>query len=57
MKFGVVTFPGSNCDQDMMYILRDVMNQEVVHLWHKAIALQKGDGPSTSRAVAGLQDL
>jgi len=43
MKFGVVTFPGSNCDQDMMYILRDVMNEEVVHLWHKDSDLQGAD--------------
>lgn len=35
MKFGVVTFPGSNCDQDMIYVLRDLLNQEVVSLWHK----------------------
>ena len=35
MKFGVVTFPGSNCDQDMIYILKDVLKQEVVSLWHK----------------------
>lgn len=35
MKFGVVTFPGSNCDQDMVYVLRDLMGQEVVELWHK----------------------
>ena len=35
MKFGVVTFPGSNCDQDMVYILEKVLKQEVVSLWHK----------------------
>lgn len=35
MKFGVVIFPGSNCDQDMIYVLRDIMGQEVVELWHK----------------------
>ena len=35
MKFGVVTFPGSNCDQDMVYVLKDLMGQEVVELWHK----------------------
>ncbi len=35
MKFGVVIFPGSNCDQDMIYTLRNVMKQEVVELWHK----------------------
>lgn len=35
MKFGVVVFPGSNCDEDMVYVLRDIMQQEVVKLWHK----------------------
>ena len=35
MKFGVVVFPGSNCDQDMIYVLETVMQQEVVKLWHK----------------------
>jgi phosphoribosylformylglycinamidine synthase subunit PurQ / glutaminase len=35
MKFGVITFPGSNCDQDMMDVLGRVLGQEVVNLWHK----------------------
>ena len=35
MKFGVVIFPGSNCDHDMIYVLKKIMNQEVVELWHK----------------------
>ena len=35
MKFGVVVFPGSNCDEDMVYVLRDIMKQETVKLWHK----------------------
>lgn len=35
MKFGVITFPGSNCDQDMIYVLRDIMGQKVESLWHK----------------------
>ncbi|MBX5439764.1 MAG: phosphoribosylformylglycinamidine synthase subunit PurQ [Thermoflavifilum sp.] len=34
MKFGVVTFPGSNCDQDMIDALQ-AMGQEVIRLWHK----------------------
>ena len=34
-KFGVVIFPGSNCDQDMIYVLKNIMGQEVVELWHK----------------------
>ena len=35
MKFGVITFPGSNCDQDMIYVLKDILGQEVEELWHK----------------------
>lgn len=35
MKFGVVTFPGSNCDQDLVYVLGSILEQEVVELWHK----------------------
>ncbi|TAL59845.1 MAG: phosphoribosylformylglycinamidine synthase subunit PurQ, partial [Bacteroidetes bacterium] len=43
MKFGVVIFPGSNCDQDMIYVLRTIMRQKVVELWHKDSNLQKCD--------------
>lgn len=35
MKFGVVVFPGSNCDDDMMHVLKDVLKADVVKLWHK----------------------
>ena len=35
MKFGVVVFPGSNCDSDTLHALRDVLNQDAVFLWHK----------------------
>jgi len=35
MKFGVVVFPGSNCDRDMMEALQNDMKQEVIPLWHK----------------------
>jgi phosphoribosylformylglycinamidine synthase len=35
MRFGVITFPGSNCDQDIIHALRDVMQCEVVELFHK----------------------
>ena len=43
MKFGVVIFPGSNCDQDMIYVLGKIMGQEVVELWHKDHDLQGVD--------------
>lgn len=35
MKFGVVIFPGSNCDRDMIRALQHDLNMEVVVLWHK----------------------
>jgi phosphoribosylformylglycinamidine synthase subunit PurQ / glutaminase len=35
MKFGVVVFPGSNCDRDMHDALTYELNQEVIMLWHK----------------------
>jgi len=35
MKFGVVVFPGSNCDEDMRHVLEHVLGQEVEMLWHK----------------------
>jgi len=35
MKFGVVVFPGSNCDRDVIHVLEDVLEQEVKILWHK----------------------
>ncbi len=41
MKFGVIVFPGSNCDDDMVHVLGDVMGQEVLKVWHKETALPK----------------
>lgn len=35
MKFGVVTFPGSNCDEDMIHVLETLLQQPVERLWHK----------------------
>jgi len=35
MKFGVVVFPGSNCDADSYHALKDVMGQKVEYIWHK----------------------
>lgn len=43
MKFGVVTFPGSNCDEDMVYVLQDIMGQKVERLWHKDTGLKGVD--------------
>ncbi|MCI4669439.1 MAG: phosphoribosylformylglycinamidine synthase subunit PurQ [Bacteroidia bacterium] len=43
MKFGVITFPGSNCDDDLIYSLQNNLGQEVVNLWHKDRDLQSSD--------------
>ena len=43
MKFGVVTFPGSNCDQDMIYTLESSLGQKVERLWHKDTDLKGVD--------------
>ena len=43
MKIGVVTFPGSNCDMDMVHALRDDLGFDVVQLWHKDRDLQGAD--------------
>lgn len=43
MKFGVVIFPGSNCDEDIFHVLGDVLKQPVVKLWHKDTDLQDCD--------------
>ncbi len=42
MRFGVVVFPGSNCDQDCVHVVRDVLGQDAVEVWHG------------ERSVAGL---
>ncbi len=39
MKFGVVVFPGSNCDHDMLHVLGTVLGADVRALWHKDTAL------------------
>ncbi|MEJ7672264.1 MAG: hypothetical protein WKF59_06045 [Chitinophagaceae bacterium] len=41
MKFGVVNFPGSNCEKDIVYALRSDLDQEVIELWHKDRDLSK----------------
>ena len=43
MKFGVVIFPGSNCDEDIIHVLESIMGQQVVRLWHKDHDLQGCD--------------
>ena len=42
-KFGVVVFPGSNCDHDAYYVIKKIFNCEVNFLWHKESELQESD--------------
>ncbi len=35
MKFGVVVFPGSNCDRDVAYVTRDLLHQPTRMVWHE----------------------
>ncbi len=43
MKFAVVTFPGSNCDQDMIDVIKNELHQPVEKLWHKDTSLNNAD--------------
>lgn len=35
MKFGVLVFPGSNCDRDVAYVTRDLLGQPTRMVWHQ----------------------
>jgi phosphoribosylformylglycinamidine synthase len=43
MKFAVLQFPGSNCDQDAVHVLKNVLGQEARLLWHKEASLGDAD--------------
>jgi phosphoribosylformylglycinamidine synthase subunit PurQ / glutaminase len=44
MRWAVVQFPGSNCDQDCLYLLKEVLKQEVSYVWHKDSDLKGAEG-------------
>jgi len=43
MKFGVIIFPGSNCDHDAYWTIRNVIQQPAVFLWHESHDLENCD--------------
>ncbi len=43
MRWAVIQFPGSNCDQDVVHVLKNVLAQEVDLLWHKESSLNGAD--------------
>ena len=44
MKFAVIQFPGSNCDFDLLWAIRDVMGAEAEFVWHDEKSLAGFDG-------------
>jgi phosphoribosylformylglycinamidine synthase len=43
MKFGVLVFPGSNCDHDTQYVISEIAHEPVIFLWHDSEDLQGVD--------------
>ena len=43
MRFGIVTFPGSNCDYDAYRAVVDTLGEDAVYIWHKDHDLQNSD--------------
>jgi phosphoribosylformylglycinamidine synthase len=43
MRWAVVRFPGSNCDQDAFHVLKNVLGQDVEYVWHKETSLGGAD--------------
>ena len=44
MKFAVIVFPGSNCDRDMLWAIREVMGAEAEYVRHDTLTLEGFDG-------------
>lgn len=60
MKVGVVVFPGSNCDDDTLHVVRDVLGREARLLWHKDRDLHGSDylilpGDSATATTCGAE--
>jgi phosphoribosylformylglycinamidine synthase len=43
MRFGIVVFPGTNCDADTLWVLRDVLQQPAEPVWHQVTDLSRFD--------------
>jgi phosphoribosylformylglycinamidine synthase subunit PurQ / glutaminase len=43
MKFGVIVFPGSNCDLDAYHLVRDVLLHQVVYIGHDSCSIEQCD--------------
>ena len=43
MKFGIVVFAGSNCDQDCFYTIKNILKEPVEYIWHRDSKLSSFD--------------
>lgn len=43
MRFGIVVFPGSNCDADCYHVIKDVIHEDVSYIWHKETSAEGFD--------------
>ena len=43
MRWAILQFPGSNCDQDCLHVLKDVLGQDAYYVWHKETTLHNAD--------------
>ena len=43
MKFAIIVFPGSNCDEDAYHAAKDVLGQDAEYIWHKETDLKGAD--------------
>src|SRR4028118_1285363 len=43
LRWGVVVFPGSNCDEDTLHVLTGVLGQEARYVWHEETSLSDLD--------------
>jgi len=44
MRWAILQFPGSNCDQDVLHVLKEVLGQDAYYVWHKEYSLNNADG-------------
>jgi len=43
VKFGIIVFPGSNCDHDCYHVVKDVFEQDTEYIWHKETDIKRFD--------------
>lgn len=43
MKFGIIVFPGSNCDQDCFHVIDEIMHKHVEYVWHTETDIERFD--------------